>query len=89
MVNLKVFHRMPSPGADHPNWGYLGNAYVRADHRDKGIGGMLMNALLAHAREQGFHRIVLNPTERSVPYYRRAGFEPADRLMVKYLHDRN
>ncbi len=81
-MNLTVFERMPRPGRGPARWGYLGNAFVLAAYRNRGIGTQLLAALLDHAREQGFARVVLSPTERAIPFYQRAGFGPADELMV-------
>ena len=81
-MNLTVFERMPRPGRAPARWGYLGNAFVLAAYRNRGIGSQLLAALLDHAREQGFVRVVLSPTERAIPFYQRAGFGPADELMV-------
>jgi GNAT superfamily N-acetyltransferase len=85
MVNLAVFARMPRPGRPPSRWGYLGNAFVLADHRDRGVGRRLIDALLDHARAEGFVRVVLSPSERSVPFYARAGFGPADMLLALRL----
>lgn len=82
MVNLAVFTRMPRPGKPDSSWGYLGNAYVRPGHRDRGVGSALVAALLAYARAQGLVRVVLSPSARSVPFYERAGFHRADELML-------
>lgn len=82
MVNLIEFARMPAPGTDAGCWGYLGNMFVVAERRDEGIGATLVEALLAEARARAYERIVLSPSERSVPFYRRAGFRPADELLV-------
>jgi len=81
-MNLTVFERMPRPGRAPACWGYLGNAFVLAAYRNQGIGGQLLDAVLGHAREQGFVRVVLSPSQRSIPFYQRAGFGPADELMV-------
>jgi GNAT superfamily N-acetyltransferase len=85
MVNLAVFERMPRPGHGLSRWGYLGNAYVLPDFRDAGVGRLLVDALLDHAREEGLVRVVLSPSERSVRFYERAGFGPADMLMAQSL----
>ncbi len=83
MVNLLRFVRMPGPGIDSAGWGYLGNLYVRPEHRDAGIGTRLLDALIAHADDVGLERIVLSPSERSVPLYRRSGFGAADQLLLR------
>lgn len=83
MLNLAVFERMPRPGHTPARWGYVGNAFVLAGYRNRGIGRALLAAALDHAREEGFARVVLQPSPRSVPFYRRAGFVPADQLLLK------
>lgn len=85
MVNLVVFTRAPYGGTPASRWGYLTNAFVLATHRNRGIGGRLLNGLLDHARENDLTRVVLSPSERSVPFYQRAGFGPADMLLAKVL----
>ena len=81
-MNLSVFERMPRPGRAPSRWGYLGNAFVLAAYRNQGIGGQLLDAVLGYASENGFARVVLSPSERSIPFYQRAGFGPADALML-------
>lgn len=84
MVNMLVFTRMPRPGeARSSQWGYLANCYVLPGRRSTGLGSRLLDACTAYADEHGFVRIVLSPTERSVPFYGRGGFEPATSLMVR------
>jgi len=88
MLNLLVFTRMPRPrpAAGPPprsRWGYVANVYVAPGHRDAGVGRLLLDAVVAHADAHGFARLVLSPSERSVPFYGRAGFVPATSLMVR------
>ena len=83
MMNLAIYERMPRPGRALSRWGYLGNAFVLAAYRNRGIGGRLVSAALDYADEHGFVRVVLSPTERSVPLYERAGFGPAGALMLR------
>lgn len=45
--------------------------------------GLLIAAALAHADETGLERMVLKPTDRAIPFYRRHGFGPADVLLVR------
>ena len=83
MMNLAVYERMPRPGRALSRWGYLGNVFVLAAYRNRGIGSQLVSAALNYADRNGFVRVVLSPTERSIPLYERAGFGPADALMLR------
>jgi len=88
MLNLLVFTRMPRPRAgdapQHPTqWGYVANVYVVPGDRARGTGRGLLDAATAHADLHGFARLVLSPSERSVPFYERAGFAPATSLMLR------
>ena len=84
MLNLLVFTRMPRPGHPEPGvWGYLANFYVAPDHRGTGLGTRMLAACTSYADEHGFVRIVLSPSERSVPLYDRAGFVTASSLMLR------
>jgi len=83
MMNVAVFERMPQPGRDPACWGYLSNAYVLPAFRDQGIGSALLRALLAHADRQRYVRVVLSPSERSVPFYQRHGFTADHDLLVR------
>jgi GNAT superfamily N-acetyltransferase len=83
MMNLAIFERMPRPGRAPSHWGYLGNAFVLAAYRSQGVGSQLISAVLSYADENGFARVVLSPSERSIPFYERAGFGPANGLMVR------
>jgi GNAT superfamily N-acetyltransferase len=63
--------------------------FVREDRRNRGIGSALLAVIVATADERGYARLVLSPSLRAVPLYRRAGFivpdESAgdDRLLVR------
>jgi len=83
MMNLAIFERMPRPGHEPSRWGYLGNAFILEAYRNQGIGTRLLNAVLGYADENHLARVVLSPSDRSVPFYQRAGFGPADSLMLR------
>ena len=85
-MNLAVVTRMPAPGRTPRRWGYLNNAFVLAAHRNRAVGRQLLDALLGYATDEGLARVVLRPSVRSVPFYGRAGFVPAQMLMVRMLH---
>jgi GNAT superfamily N-acetyltransferase len=43
MMNLAIYERMPRPGRALSRWGYLGNVFVLAAYRNRGIGGQLVS----------------------------------------------
>jgi GNAT superfamily N-acetyltransferase len=89
LASLFEYRRMPRPGRPDSRWGYVGNMFVREEHRGRGIGSALLGAIVAAADERGYARLVLSPTERAVPFYARAGFvvpdgdAGGDRLLVR------
>jgi GNAT superfamily N-acetyltransferase len=84
MMNLAIFERMPRPGRDAGTWGYLANAFVLAPYRNQGIGALLLAALVADADDHGYVRVVLRPSERSIPFYQRAGFTPDGGFLIRH-----
>jgi GNAT superfamily N-acetyltransferase len=77
MANVKRYDRMPvagRTGAGH--WGYVGNVFVLAEHRNGRLGQSLMEALIAWAGEQGLVHLRLAPSPLSTPFYARLGFVP-------------
>ncbi len=82
MVTLHEYERMPKPGEPASAWGYVGHLFVLPAVRREGHGRALIEAVQEEARRRGYRRLVLSPSERSVPLYRRAGFRAADELMV-------
>lgn len=85
MISLVHVARMPAPGRGSEGWGYVGGVFVRAEHRNRGVGRELLDAVLAEARTRRYDRVVLHPSARSIPLYRRAGFRGADELLVHPL----
>ena len=89
LASLFEYRRMPKPGRPPEAWGYVGNMFVREDRRNRGVGTLLLDTLVATADARGYARLVLSPSLRSLPFYARAGFVPAgeaagdDRLLVR------
>lgn len=75
MANVKRYSRMPTPGRPAGEWGYVGNVYVRAEHRDGGVGSVLMGEVVRWSWSEGLDHLRLAPTERSRPFYARLGFD--------------
>lgn len=74
MANVKRYERMPVAGRDAGHWGYVGNVFVLPDHRNGGVGQVLMDEILAWAGREGMAHLRLAPSPRSVTFYERLGY---------------
>jgi predicted GNAT family N-acyltransferase len=54
--------------------GHIGRMAVLADCRGRGVGGLILAALVARAGERGMRRVVLNAQTHAAPFYARHGF---------------
>jgi predicted GNAT family N-acyltransferase len=54
----------------------IGRMAVAAGERGRGLGRVLLNALLAEARAVGYTRASLNAQVHAAAFYRKAGFAP-------------
>lgn len=67
----------------------IANIAVRADQRGQGVGGVLLDALIAQVGEAGGATIYLEVRESNTPaqaLYRSRGFEMAGRRAAYYQH---
>lgn len=78
-VWLQLVDRVPHPRLrrGERQIAYVTNMYVEPDRRNGGLGRNLLDAALEFARERRVAGVVLWPSERSVPFYWRAGFGDA------------
>ncbi|GAA5212688.1 GNAT family N-acetyltransferase [Microbacterium kyungheense] len=61
--------------------GDLQSCYVLPERRNGGIGGRLVEAVLATARARGAEHVTVHTSAGSVRMYARHGFQPNDRLL--------
>ena len=86
---LHTVHRVPVPGKRAGPIGYLTNVYVTPEHRNAGIGGEMLDQITAWCRSEGYSAVIVWPTERSRPFYRRGGFtRPEEPLVIDLEPDR-
>ncbi len=89
MGSMFEYRRMPGRGRSDSRWGYISNMFVRPEARNRGVGSALLGRMIEVAEERGYVRLVLSPSARAVPFYRRAGFvvpdaeAQDDRLLVR------
>ncbi|HEX8002040.1 MAG TPA: GNAT family N-acetyltransferase [Mycobacteriales bacterium] len=66
--------KVPRPNRTTRAWGYVTNVYAVPSARDAGIGTALLGHVARWARERDLELLLVWPSERSVPFYERAGF---------------
>jgi GNAT superfamily N-acetyltransferase len=81
MAWLALTPRVPTvDGCDR--WsGDLQSCYVMPEHRNRGIGGDLVGAILATAAEHGVEHVTVHTSPDSVQMYARNGFRANGRLL--------
>jgi GNAT superfamily N-acetyltransferase len=73
-IYLQLVTKVPRPGRPYDAYGYITNVYTVPEWRGHGVGGQVLDALIAWARERRLDFLVLWPSEASPPFYRRHGF---------------
>jgi GNAT superfamily N-acetyltransferase len=76
-VFLRSVSKVPNPGALDRAWGYVTNSYVVPSHRGRGLGGGLLEIVIATAREWKHELLIVWPSREAVSLYTRAGFREA------------
>lgn len=74
MASLFEYRRMPKPGRDDSQWGYVANVFVCESSRNRGIGSALLAEVTAAADERSYARLVVSPSVEALSLFRHAGF---------------
>lgn len=76
--------RIPQPDRGEPApLAYITNVYIEPAYRNGGLGSRMLHRVLDACREEGYSLALVWPSERSYPFYERAGFErPPDPLVI-------
>jgi GNAT superfamily N-acetyltransferase len=81
MAWLALVDRVPGPEHFTRRTAYVQSVFVISPERSNGIGTSLMEFVLVHARELVLDYVVVHPSERSFPLYRRLGFTDTDGVL--------
>ena len=77
MANVKRYERMPVTGRPSGGWwGYVGNVFVLEEHRNDGVGQVLMEELAKWAWSADMAHLRLAPSPLSGTFYARLGYTP-------------
>jgi GNAT superfamily N-acetyltransferase len=78
---LVFVDRVPSPAKFVRRGGMIQSVYVSPTHRNAHVGSDLVGVLISEARATGLDYLIVHPSERSLPFYRRLGFAPAEKAL--------
>ncbi|WP_051941027.1 GNAT family N-acetyltransferase [Stenoxybacter acetivorans] len=79
VISLILVNKIPSPYGINGCWGYVTNVYVRPAYRNNGVGKKLLNFVKDQAVANKCELLVVWPSDRSYPFYKRAGFKSEER----------
>jgi GNAT superfamily N-acetyltransferase len=72
---------IPWPDNFRRETGHVKSVFVVAAERSSGVGTALMHHLVAHARSIGLTYLMVHPSSRAFPFYRRLGFTDSGKIL--------
>jgi GNAT superfamily N-acetyltransferase len=85
MAWLVVIERIPGPEKWKRLSGFLQSVYVTPEHRNGGLGSLLVEGLIDEARKEGLEYLSVHPSPLSLRFYRRLGFTGEGSLLFLAL----
>ncbi|CDL80568.1 GNAT family N-acetyltransferase [Xenorhabdus szentirmaii] len=79
VISLILVNKIPSPYEINGCWGYVTNVYVKPTYRNHGVGKRLLNFVKEQAVANKCELLIVWPSDRSYPFYKRAGFKSEER----------
>lgn len=79
---LLVAERVPGGESMRRWYGDVQSVMVREEYRHRGIGGALMAAILAEARDRGLPHVTVHSGRRAVDFYLRNGFSHHRQILL-------
>ncbi len=87
MAFLAIVERVPGVREWTRLSGHIQSAFVLPDYRGGGIGLQLVEGIIAEARQLHLEYLVVHPSTRSIPLYRRIGFADGGGVLELRLSD--
>lgn len=81
MAWLAVFDRIPQPRQLERLAGNVQSVFVLEEFRNRGVGQALVEAVIAEATSRGLGYLIVHPSERAFPLYRRFGFAETGEIL--------
>lgn len=78
---------VPRPCRLEDSFAYLTNTYTKPAFRGKGIGGELLQQVIDWAKDEDFELLLVYPSEETINFYGRLGFENDREVLKLVLRD--
>ena len=65
---------------------HVEDVIVHNDCRGNGLGKMLVNKCIEHAKQQQCYKIILNCSNENIPFYEKCGFNKKENEMTMYFN---
>jgi GNAT superfamily N-acetyltransferase len=79
---VALVDKVPRPVREHARIAYLTNVYTRPDSRGRGIGSAVIATAQEAARDADVEVMIVWPSDESVEFYEREGFERPDEPLI-------
>jgi GNAT superfamily N-acetyltransferase len=79
---VALIDKVANPNTENSRISYLTNVYTRPAHRGQGVGIQLVNRAQQAAREANVELMIVWPSDESVSFYKRQGFNSAHGPMI-------
>ena len=80
-IYIVIVEKLPKPGKIDGKWGYVTAVYTSPEHRNKGIGGTLMEEAKKWSRGKCLEHLIVWPSDKSIAFYECAGFSSQNDVM--------
>ena len=81
-IHIIITRKLPKPGNLNSFYGRLSQVRTIPEYRNKGVGSELMDKVKQWCRGQHIQELVVWPSDQSVSFYERAGFNGVNEIMV-------
>ena len=85
-INLIIIPKSPKPESNNTNIGYITNTFVLHEYRGYGIGSKLLEMIYLYSKEKNVELLFVWPSETSINYYCKAGFQDQNEILEKIIH---
>jgi glucosamine-phosphate N-acetyltransferase len=78
-IEKKFIHKLGSTG-------HIEDIVVNKEYRGKGFGKAIVTKLSEYAKKVGCYKVILNCSEKNIPFYEKCSFKAKEYVMASYFN---